>query len=77
MIASWYFKESQIKGQAKREFSEVIQTGRDAAAEAITENEIPRRYEDAIKKYFGRLEQTPPGSSTSNTHVESGENEGQ
>jgi len=77
MIASWYFKESQIKGQAKREFSEVIQTGRDAAAEAITENEIPRRYEEAIKKYFGQLEQTPPGSSTSNTPVESGENEGQ
>ena len=77
MIASWYFKESQIKGQAKRGFSEVIQAGRDSAAEAITENEIPRRYEEAIKKYFGQLEQTPPGSSTSNSSVESRENEGQ
>ncbi len=65
MIASWYFKESQIKGQAKRDFTEVIQAGRDTAAEAITENEIPRRYEEAIKKYFGQLEQAPPSSSTS------------
>lgn len=77
MIASWYFKESQIKGQAKREYSEVIQAGRDSAAEAITENEIPRRYEDAIKKYFGQLEQTPPDSTTLNSPVESSENEGQ
>jgi len=58
VIASWYFKESQIKGQAVRDFTEVVQAARDGAAEAISENEIPRRYEDAIKQYFGRLEQS-------------------
>ena len=58
VIASWYFHDSQVKGEAKRDFTEVIQAGRDTAAEAITENEIPRKYEDAIKKYFGGLEQT-------------------
>ncbi len=58
VIASWYFKESQIKGEATRDFSEVVQAARDGAAEAISENEIPRRYEDAIKTYFGRLEQS-------------------
>jgi len=58
VIASWYFKESQIKGEATRDFSEVVQAARDGAAEAISENEIPRRYEDAIKQYFGRLEQS-------------------
>jgi hypothetical protein len=60
IIASWYFHDSQVKGEAKREFTEVIQAGRDTAAEAITENEIPRKYEDAIKKYFGGLERTEP-----------------
>ena len=58
VIASWYFKETQIKGEATRDFTEVVQAARDGAAEAISENEIPRRYEDAIKSYFGRLEQS-------------------
>ena len=57
-IASWYFQESQIKGEAKRDFTEVVQAARDGAAAAISENEIPRKYEEAIKKYFGRLEQS-------------------
>jgi hypothetical protein len=77
MIASWYFKESQIKGQAKRQYSEVIQAGRDSAAEAITENEIPRRYEDAIKKYFSQIEQAEPNLPASNSPGEPTENQGQ
>ena len=57
VIASWYFQGAQVKGEAQRDFTEVIQAARDSAAEAISENQIPRRYEDAIKSYFGRLEQ--------------------
>lgn len=58
VIASWYFKGTQIKGEARREFSEVIQAGRDSAAEAISENQIPRKYEEAVKKYFSQLEES-------------------
>ncbi len=58
MIASWYFKDAQAKGEARREFSEVVQAGRARAAEAISENEIPRRYEDAVKSYFSQLEES-------------------
>jgi len=58
VIASWYFQESQIKGEARRDFTEVVQAARDGAAAAISENEIPRKYEEAIKKYFGGLEQS-------------------
>jgi hypothetical protein len=58
VIASWYIKGSQIKGEAKRDFSEVIQAASDSAAEAISENQIPRKYEEAVKSYFGRLEQS-------------------
>ena len=58
VIASWYFQESQVKGEAKRDFNEVVQAARDGAAEAISENQIPRKYEEAIKKYFGQLEQS-------------------
>jgi hypothetical protein len=58
VIASWYFKASQVKGQAMRDYSEVVQEGRDSAAEAISDNLIPRKYEESIKKYFGQLEQS-------------------
>jgi hypothetical protein len=58
IIASWYFKSDQVKGQASREFKQVIESARDAAAEAINENQIPRKYEDAVKDYFGRLEKS-------------------
>ncbi|UCG48933.1 MAG: hypothetical protein JSU94_03950, partial [Phycisphaerales bacterium] len=58
VIASWYFKDSQVVGEARRDFSEVIQAARDSAAEAITENEIPRKYEDPVKKYFKGLEES-------------------
>ena len=60
IIASWYFKDTQVRGEAQRGFSEVVQAGRASAAEAISENQIPRRYEGAVKEYFSQLEQSGP-----------------
>ena len=60
VIASWYFKDTQVKGEARRDFTEVVEAGRASAADAISENQIPRKYEDAVKKYFGQLEQQAP-----------------
>jgi hypothetical protein len=59
-IASWYFKDTQVKGEARRDFVEVVEAGRARAADAISENQIPRKYEEAVKKYFGQLEQQAP-----------------
>jgi predicted GNAT family acetyltransferase len=59
VVASWYFKDTLIKGEAQRTFSEVVQAGRASAAEAISDNQIPRRYEGAVKAYFDQLEQVP------------------
>jgi hypothetical protein len=60
IIAGWYFKDTQVKGEARRDFVEVVEAGRARAADAISENQIPRKYEDAVKKYFGQLEQSVP-----------------
>jgi hypothetical protein len=57
IIASWYFKDIQIRGESRRALTEVVEAGRASAAEAISDNQIPRKYEDAMKKYFGQLEQ--------------------
>jgi hypothetical protein len=60
VIASWYFKDIQVRGTARRGFSEVVQAGRANAAEAISENQIPQKYEEAVKEYFGQLEEKGP-----------------
>jgi hypothetical protein len=57
-IASWYVKGTQVKGEARRDFSAVVQAARDSAAEAISDNQIPRKYEQAVKSYFGQLEES-------------------
>jgi len=57
VIASWYFKGDQVKGQVQRDFEQVVRAGRDNAAEAIRQKRIPWKYEEAVKSYFGRLEQ--------------------
>ena len=57
VIASSYFKGPQVKGESKRQLTNVVQAGKDRSAEAISENRIPRRYEESVKRYFGRLEE--------------------
>jgi len=58
IVASWYFKGEQIKGESSKELDQMIQTAKDNAAEAISDNEIPRRYEESVKSYFGGLEES-------------------
>ena len=55
VIASWYFHGDQIKGEARQGLTNAVQTARDAAAEAINENRVPRKYESTVKRYFGEL----------------------
>jgi len=55
-VASWYFKGEQIKGQSSKELDQRIKAAKDNAAQAISEQQIPRRYEESVKKYFGGLE---------------------
>jgi hypothetical protein len=62
VVASWYFQGEQIKGQATRSYSDVIQEAGAAASEAINDNTIPRKYDNAIKAYFGQLEEKKPGA---------------
>lgn len=58
VIASWYFKGTQVRGEARRDFAEVVKAGRDSASEAVTEHEIPRKYAESVKGYFGHLEKS-------------------
>ena len=56
IVASWYFKGPNVRGESRKQFSDTVKKAKDAATDAINENEIPAKYEDAVKRYFGNLE---------------------
>jgi hypothetical protein len=58
IVASWYFKGPQVKGESKKKLTRVLQAAKAGAAEAVSDNEIPRKYEESVKKYFGGLEES-------------------
>lgn len=60
-VASYFFKGQQVKGESRQELKEIIKAAKDGASEAINDNEIPRRYEAAVKQYFGQLEESGKG----------------
>ena len=63
MIASWYFRGPQVKGETKKDFTEVVRSARDHADDAINENKIPSRYAPAVKKYFDTFNKSGGESS--------------
>jgi hypothetical protein len=52
VIATWYSQEQQVAGEAKREFQDALQAAKDRASEAVSENVIPSRYHESVKRYF-------------------------
>ncbi len=59
IIASRYIKGDQIKGEAtKKELANAVAEAKDAAAQAVNDNQIPKKYEGPIKKYFGQFDST-------------------
>ena len=55
MIAGWMFDGPQVRGESRLQLDQMVDDAQDSVSEAITENEIPRKFETAIKNYFGAL----------------------
>jgi hypothetical protein len=53
-----------IRGESRAQFAAVVARGEQAATEAIENNTLPREYHNAVKNYFGRLQQkaSQPGT---------------
>ncbi len=47
----------QIKGESKAQFADTVEASVAEASEAIESKQIPREYHDAVKSYFGRLQE--------------------
>lgn len=55
IIGHRYTHGTQIKGESKAEFGEVIAESSQAASEALETMQVPREFHDPVKSYFGTL----------------------
>jgi hypothetical protein len=56
IIASRLVFGDQVKGESVREFSDAVESGAQAAAEALENNIIPREMKNPVQHYFGSLD---------------------
>lgn len=56
VIASTMVQGSQIKGESTATFSNAVQSATTQAAEAIETKRVPRKHENAVQNYFGKLD---------------------
>ncbi len=54
-VARWFFQGAQVKGDARLKVGEAVRSGAAEADEAISEQRIPQRYAESVKRYFGGL----------------------
>ncbi len=57
IIGSRLVYGEQVRGESVAEFSSVVESSTAEAAEALEGQTIPREYHDAVKTYFGRLQE--------------------
>jgi len=56
IIGSWLVRGATVTGESKKKLTEAVRAGKDAAAEAVRDNKIPRKLENVVKDYFGGME---------------------
>jgi hypothetical protein len=57
IIGSRLVHGDQVRGESVAEFQEVVASSSMQAAEALEGQTVPREYHDAVKTYFGRLQE--------------------
>lgn len=57
IVGSMMVKGDQVRGESVQQFGEAVKAGSEEMAEAIETMQVPREYHDALKHYFGALEE--------------------
>lgn len=73
MIGSRLVQGQQVRGEARQEFSSVVESARREAAEAMENNVVRRELHDVVKSYFGRLEAQGKGQGAAPAKKPAGE----
>lgn len=55
MIGSMMVQGEQVKGESKAQFKEIVEAANKQAADQVTNNVVPREYQEIVKGYFGDL----------------------
>lgn len=56
IIGTMLVNGQQVRGESRAAFGEAVTAAGASAAEAIEANRVPKEFEGAVKRYFGRLE---------------------
>lgn len=67
VIASTMVQGTQIKGESSATFSNAVQSATTQAAEAIETKRVPRKHENAVQHYFGKLDNEAKKASGEST----------
>ena len=67
VIAATMVQGTQIRGESTATFSNAVQSAKTQAAEAIETKRVPRKHENAVQHYFGKLENESKKASGEST----------
>ncbi len=73
IIATRLVQGSQVRGESRAQFAEVVESGEQSAAEAIENQRIPRERREAVKRYFGTLQRKATQEQREGEEKESGD----
>ena len=75
IIARMLFDGPQVVGESKAKFKQVAAEATEGFDEALAEDQLPRRYHDTQKHYFGELKKLTEASETEDEESSSSEEE--
>ncbi|MCA9306827.1 MAG: hypothetical protein KDA16_09855 [Phycisphaerales bacterium] len=58
ILGSQFVQGEQVRGESRAQFADAVKAASASASEEIENNQIPREFHEAIKKYFGALEES-------------------
>ena len=63
IVGQFLVEGEQVKGEASKEFVELVGAAEREASDAVTRDRVPRQYQQAVKDYFGRVQQAAEGEA--------------
>jgi len=72
VIASTLVYGSQVRGESSAAFSSAVESAGVRASEAIETRRVPRAYESAVQRYFGRLDEAARDEKARSDDAETG-----
>ncbi len=70
ILGSQFVQGEQVRGESFAEFAEAVRAASESASQEIGTNQVPREFHEAVKRYFGSLQETTSGDKPKAEPVE-------